>query len=329
MSETRNADTLTRQPRSPSQGGPETLDKGEQISPEEALAQSQEALRAAEQERDAAHAREQSLARERDEARTREHAATGEAVSAQERSLLANIDHHKAAAESAKVAIANANAAGDNVAVAEAFDRLADSRAELRLLDQQKRYFDTEKERQKTQPPQQQGGHEISTPGGTQRVSPQVKEWADKHPRFLNDRDYYNHAVAAHQAVVGDGVNEGSPAYFRAIDEAMQKFEKFEAFERGELQPERQKPMNTQRPASSMGTPVSRGTESRGSRGEPSESQIARHLGVEVADLREYARVNGYKGAEGYKQYLADHQEIIDIEKGGGDTGLRVDGVYR
>jgi len=329
MSEARNPDHLTRQPREPSRGGD---DADVQKTPEEALAEAREAQRAAEEQRDAAHAREQAVTRERDEARSRAETATGQAVSAHEKAMLDSIEHHKGAAEQAKAAIANAQAAGDPVAVAEAFDKLADSRAELRLLDQQKRYFETERERQKTaQPTGPQSGQEITTPGGTLRVSEQVKRWTDTHSRFYNDKSYYNHAIGAHQTAVADGMTEGSPAYFRALDDAMTKFERYEAFERGELQPEaRQVNDRPRRPASSMGAPTSRSTESRSSRGEPSETAIAQRLGVTPTDLREYARINGYRGEEGYKRYLADHQEIIDIERQGGKTGLNdSDMVYR
>ena len=344
MSEVR--ETSTRQPRPPSRGAElaneQPAEEVVQLSPEEALAEAQEARRIAEEERDAAQAREAAAARERDEARGSEQKATGDALSARERSILSDIGTQNAAIQAAKTAIANAQAAGDAVAVAEAFDNLADARAKLGRLNEQKEWFDAERERLKEQPRAAPAtGHQIKTPGGNLTVSAEVKSWADRHPRFYKDATYYNHALGAHQATIASGTLEGTPAYFRALDEAMAKYERYEAFERGELRQEGQQQMAQRRqpPASSMAAPVTRGavTPSRGT-GQPSATAIAQHLGVTVPELQDMAKINGFKAgrsyktdAEGFAAYLKEHQDIIDIQKAGGDTGLHHEGqgVYR
>jgi hypothetical protein len=336
----------TRQSRNASRGGPDTIDhEPEGVSPEEALAEAQEVIQQAEERAQRAEAQAAAASRERDEARTREQSATAETVSARERSIMADIDTQKSAASQAEQAIATAQAAGDAVAVAAAFRALASAEAKLDRLSGQKSFFDSERERLKTQPVQQQAqpvasGYKVSTPGGEMSVNADVKTWMDQHPRFYNDPGYYSHAITAHSAAVADGYREGSPAYFRSISEKMEQFEKFEAFERGELQQERQ--VNTIRqkpPASSTAAPVSRGgvASERSRGGAPNAEEEARSIGVTVEDLREAAKWNGFvAGKKGYKSadeafsaYVKDLREIREIQSRGGDAGLKTNAVYR
>jgi hypothetical protein len=346
MSEVR--EVPTRQPRPPSRGAElaneQSTEEGVQLSPEEALAEAQEARRIAEEQRDAAQAREAAVARERDEARGGEQKATGDALSARERSILSEINTQNSAIQAAKTGIANAQAAGDAVAVADAFDQLADARAKLGRLTEQKEWFDAERERLKDQPQQQRGApagtHRVQTPGGPLDLDAETKAWADRHPRFYSDADYYNQAINAHQTARASGAVVGGALYFRALDEAMTKYERYEAFERGELRQEgQQMTQRRQPPASSMAAPVTRGAvnPSRNS-GQPSATVIAAHIGVTAQDLQDMAKVNGFKAGKGYKTdaegftaYLKEQQDIIDIERVGGDTGLRHEGqgVYK
>jgi hypothetical protein len=177
------------------------------------------------------------------------------------------------------------------------------------------------------------------------QVASAAKQWMDAHPRFYSDPGYYNHAVAAHSTVTADGIQEGTPAYFRALDDAMTRFERFEAYERGgesnggeqvngqQQQPPQRQGQPRRAPASSMGAPVSRSSApSYSQNGQVDPLAVARRLGgtVTVDDLREYARINGYGRDEaGFQKYLKDQDEIYQIERSGGDTGLRYDGVYR
>lgn len=50
-------------------------------------------------------------------------------------------------------------------------------------------------------------------------VSPQAQAWIDAHPRFNSDKGYRDAMLASHAALLRDGVMEGSPAYFRGLDE--------------------------------------------------------------------------------------------------------------
>lgn len=344
-----NPETLTRQPGRPSTGGDgddaAVIEREpDEVTPEQAVEEARQARENAERERDQARAREQAAARERDEAQRRATEAGSQAWTAQEQGLDHSIQAQTALAEQAKHAIANAQAAGDHVAVADAFDKLAEARANLRALNDRKSWLATQKTQQPKPDTQQprNDGMTVTTPGGTMQVASAAKQWMDAHPRFYSDAGYYNHAVAAHSTITADGVQEGTPAYFRALDEQMTRFERFEAFERGDHNggepvnnqqqtPQRQAP---QRRASSMGAPVSRSSApaAASANGQVDPLAVARRLGpaVTVDDLREYARINGYGRDEaGFQKYLKDQEEIYQIDRAGGDTGLRYDGVYR
>lgn len=351
MSGLPNPDTLTRQPGAPSVGGADP----DEITPEQAVEEARQAREAA--ERDARAAREQTAAaqRERDEARARATDAGSQAWTAQEQAVEQSITAQMAVAEQAKVAIANAQAAGDHVAFADALDKLTEARTALRDLGNRKAWVAQQKahpqapwppQRQQESPRQQpqDSGIEVTTPGGAMRVSSQVKQWMDEHPRFYNDATFYNFAVAAAQTATADGMQEGSPAYFRHISSEMQKFEQYEASQqRGEphagnegmnSQPPRS--AAPQRRASSMGAPVSRSSApATNANGSVDPLRIAQRFGgsVTVEDLREMGRIAGFmknpQDEAGFQQYLKAQEEIYQIERAGGDTGLRADQVYR
>jgi len=332
-----NPDELTRQPGSPSSGG------GEAPTPEEALEEARAYTARIERERDTERQRASEATRQRDEAETRARTAGDAAVSSQERELLAGIQAQKTIIDQAEQEIVVTQSAGDAVATAKAFRRMSAASALLDRFEGQKAWIDQQKtarpqevERQQ-QPTRDPSIVSVTTPGGTMDATPSAKSWMDKHPRFYDDSAYYNHAVAAHSTVVADGIREGTPAYFRALDDAMARYERFESYERGDggqqQMPNGQQQAQRRGPsASSMGAPVSRSSVPVTNRnGVPSPEAIARHIGpaVTVDDLREFARHNGYKGEEGFQAYLKEQQAIIDIQRAGGDAGLRVDGVYR
>lgn len=319
---------------------------GEAPTPEQAVAEAIAARDVAEQASARDRLAAESAARERDEARANARDANAGALTAREQAIETAISSNTSAVEQAKAAIASAQAAGDNIAVADAIDRLTDARAALRDLGNQKAYYADQKTRQPAVDRQQQPqGVRVRTPSGEMDVTSQAKQWMDGHARFYSDSAYYNHAVGAHSTIVADGISEGSPAYFRELDKRMEDFERFEAFQRGEHnvnQRTEQPAVNTPRSqprASSMGAPVSRATQpSTNSNGIPDPLAIARRLGpgLTVDDLREGARIAGYtrqRGFEsdqaGFERYLKDQEEIHQLERNGQPTGLVTDTVYR
>ena len=334
MSDLPNPETLERQPGAPSSGA-DNFDTGV-VTPEDAAAEAKAAQEALRQERDTSR-------RERDEALARERASVAREFSSREQTLTTTIQAQENIVAQAKRAIAEAQANGDPVAMTDAIEALSDAKASLKMLGEHKINLEGQKGRQPEQQRSADNGMvRVKTPGGDIAVAPHAKQWMDSHSRFYNDTTYYNHAVTAHGAIVADGIQDGSPAYFRELDARMQKFEQFEAFERGEhTPPAKDTNMNSNNgrrmPASAMGAPVSRQPAQSSNRsGAPDATTIARHLGCDVNDLRDFARINGYtkdryKGDENaaFQAYLASHQEIIDIQRSGGDAGMRVDGVYR
>lgn len=330
---------LTREPGRPSAGG-----DGGEITPEQAVEEARQARETAERERDQARAREQEAARQRDEAQRRATDAGSQAWTAQETAVEQSIAAQNEIIKQARTAIATAQAAGDHEATADAFDHLAEARATLRDLGNRKAWIAQQKTQQP--PPQaqsqaQESGVEVRTPGGSMRVTPQVKAWVDDHPRFANDPTYYNFAIAAAQTATADGIHEGTPAYFRHINSELAKFEQYEAAQRGDQadpqsmnQP--RNPAPSQRRASSTGAPVSRSSAPiRDTNGAIDPLRVAQRIGqnVTVDDLREMGRINGYmkdlRDEAGFQRYLQAHEEIHQIERAGGDTGLRSDQVYR
>lgn len=330
-----NADDLTRQPRGPSGGG------NEQISAEDALAEMREQLERATADKLVAERSAHEERQGRVAAETRVTEATGTALTAHERQIEANIETQKGIVDRAEASIAQAYGAGDPVAIARAQREMAEATARLTSLSDQKSWLDNEKARQaaeaKRVPVQEatRGAVRVTTPGGDLEVSPTDKDWMDKHSRFYSDGDYYNHALTAHARIERDGIRPGTTAYYRELDTAMQKYEAYEAHERGDAPVNdglSQRQQMRRAPASSMAAPVSRASAPRQqSNGALSAAQVAQYIGpgVTEADLREYARINGLKGEEGFQRYLAQQTEIINLDRAGADTGLRSDAMYR
>jgi hypothetical protein len=335
MSDVPNGDLLTRQPGTATSPPPEH----DNSSPEQAVEEIRAQLDTERRSREAAEADARNATREAADAKARATAADTGAWAAQEQAVDTGLKAQASLVDQAKRTIAEATAAGDGSAAAEAYQLLAEATSNLGRLNDRKAWLESQKTQRQTQPAQQPASNavRVTTPGGAMEVDPASKQWMDDHARFYTDGAYYNHAVAAHSTVVADGIQPGSPAYFRALTDQMQRFERFEAYERGEAQPNGngQQPMpqhRSQPRASSMGAPVSRSTTPVSRDGTHDPLAIARKIGanVTVDDLREFARVNGYGRDEtGFQRYLKDQQEIADIERTGGDTGLRVDGVYR
>lgn len=340
MSDLPNPETISRQPGAM---GRVSAEPEESITPEQAVAEANAAREAAEQRAERERAAGETAARERDEARALAHTANAGALTAREQAIETAIASHTANVEQARAAIASAQAAGDNIAVADALDRLADSRFALRDLGNQKAYYADQKTRQPAVE-QQRSGVVVRTPGGEHEVSTASKSWMDENPRFYNDPAFYNHAVGAHQTILNDGIKPETPAYFRELNKRMEDFAQFEAYQRGEhninQRTEQHVAQSKPQPrASSMGAPVSRGTQrSTNANGVPDAQTIAQRLGggLTVDDLREAARFAGYtrqRGFEsdqaGFERYLKDQDEIHQLERSGQPTGLVTDTVYR
>lgn len=317
----------------------------DQISPEDALAEAKAQLEQANRRATEAEDRERQAHQARQVAETRVTDATGAALTAQERQLESALTAANTRADQAEATLREAYAANDPTAIARAQRQLAEAAADTRSLTQQQQWFTAEKARQAEEAkraPQQQtppNTVQVNTPAGRLNVSASARDWMDKHPRFYEDKGYYNAAINAHQQAVEDGTREGTPAYYRALDEAMKDYEGYEAYRRGDQQPVTDNLSQRQqqrRSPSSVGAPVSRQTAQRQNPdAPPSWQEVARHIGGEVNqnDLREFARVNGYmKNANdeaGFARYLKEQGDIINMGKRGEHTGLVYEQTYR
>lgn len=313
----------------------------DQISTEDALAEAKAELEAERRRASDAEAREREAQVRAHTAETRVTEASGAALTAQERQLEAALSAEQARLTNAKAALTAAFNAQDGVAVADAQAEIADATAAIRQHNTAKQWFENEKARQAEEarraPPQHQQGNlvQVRTPGGNVAVSPQTKQWMDQHSRFYEDKAYYNAALQADSTLVADGIQRDTPAYYRGLDEQMKQFEEFEAYRRGETMPadppisQRQQQRRSLSPVS---PPPGRSTTPRSSSNSaPTWRDAARIIGGDVneTDLREYARINGYKGDAGFEQYLSEIVKTSELERSGESTGMIVDSVYR
>lgn len=331
-------DELTRQLGRASEG------PDNQVSAEEAAAQARAEVdranaRAAEAER---RATEEATRRTAAEAQVRE--AQVNTFGAHESRVLSAIDAQNRIIDGAKAALANAFQSQDGMALAEAQSQLSAAHAALAQLNAQKEWIGQEKVRQEAEarrpaPQQQQNvdGVFVDTPSGRFAVSATDRDWMDKHPRFYDDNEYHQFAIAAHSTIERSGVRPGTPAYYRELDNAMTRYERLEAADRGEdvhsngngsAAPMSQRQQQRRAPASSFAAPASRATapQQRGN-GVMTALQVARRIGPGVTeeDVAQYAKIAGMS----LESYLKEQSEIAELERTGQPTGMRTDEVYR
>jgi hypothetical protein len=342
-------DTLTRQPRAPSAGTIQTVEFDDPPSPEEAVAEAREKLRLADERASQAERRAVEEVRRRTEAESRLTEAHGAAFSSQERSIASSIQAAQATIDRAKSDLVAAITNADPVAQADAQERLAQASADLSQFNAQKTYYESERTRlaEEAKRPQPQNQRvdavEVTTPGGRLQVAVHAKDWMDKHPKFYSDRDYYNHAVAAHSSIIADGITDGSPAYFRELDKEMANYEGYQSFRNGEQQPDSNLSQRQQqrRQASSFGAPASRApTQPRSQGGPVTWQQVARlpHLAgdgsLTESDLRDAAKWAGYARGKTHngKRFASDDDaftQYLNDQMSDRDSGLKQDQNFR
>lgn len=165
--------------------------------------------------------------------------------------------------------------------------------------------------------------------GSGSQYTPEEQAWIAKHPKFGADAEFTNAAAAAARHAMGEGAARGSPAYFRYIDAAIQKFED----NGGNTVDETPNGNGVGRrtPASSGGAPPSR------SNGNGSGSQTIRtalgtvtfsrrsdgKLAAQIpadrrADWDEAAKINNMS----LNDYIAEQYDIAQERAAGGDAGL-------
>lgn len=226
-------------------------------------------------------------------------------ASAQELTLDAQISGFDAKVNEARAARRAARDSGDPDAEDVADAALQDALADKKLATLQRDHFKSQREAEAKQPRQQ---------NNQPQISPAAKQWIDAHPRFNTDQEYHHEAIAAHGRWVAQGKQVDTPEYFAFVENRLAR-----EFPDSAPTNQRQPVTQTRRPASSTAASPARGGDGGASRTtQLTEGDIARALGVEVADLKQAAAWNDMK----YDAYLKDQAEIIAAKRDGRPTGL-------
>lgn len=189
-----------------------TIEQPDQISPEDALAESRRQVQAGGQ-REAElrrQAREAQLAVRRATEQAQE--ATAARISDREVAVNSVLEGAKAELLAAKATYKAAREAGDLDAEVEAQALIASAATRIQnATGELDRIKATPKpEAQQRQQPQAQGG-----------MTPEAQAWADAHPAFNSDRRYRALAVAAHEEAIEQGLQADTPDYFDHINDAL------------------------------------------------------------------------------------------------------------
>jgi len=190
-----------------------TIEQPDQISPEDALAESRRQLQASQQQTAEARRQAREAQQTAQRAAQQSQEATAARISDREVAFNSVLESAKAEITTAKAAYRLAREAGDvdgEIAAQEmlagATMRAQNANAEIERI----KAAPKPEVQQRHQPTQQQGG-----------MTPEAQAWADAHPAFASDRRYKALAVAAHEEAIEQGLQADTPAYFDHINDAL------------------------------------------------------------------------------------------------------------
>ena len=131
--------------------------------------------------------------------------------------LLVNaIDTVKGNTAHLKRAYAEAAAAGDWDAAAEAQSEMANNAAKLLQLENGKIALEQEAKAPRREQPAADPVESLA-----RQLTPRSASWVRAHPEFARDPRQYQRMLAAHNLVVGDGIEPDSDDYFDAIEQTL------------------------------------------------------------------------------------------------------------
>jgi len=283
----------------------------------EASTRATEAAQAAQRDAEAAAARAQADAAQAQQARIGDRAQT----------LAANVEAAKAEAARAKAALKAARETGDIDAEADAFAAISGAEARAvqnsALLEQLKQSAAAAPRPQQQNQPARQG------------YSPAAQAWIAQRPRFNAETSYRKVAEGAHETALQSGIIEGSPAYFRHLDEQLgQVFGADHINPKGGQQQRMDNPGQGRQTPPAGGARPSGGNGSGGGGGGASEVhtllgpvKVTRRAGGGVglqipphlrADFEEGAKVAGMT----LSNYTMEQVKIAQERQAGGSGGL-------
>jgi hypothetical protein len=160
-----------------------------------------------------ARARDANIARQEAEEAAR--SARTEAQETRQTSLDRGLESAKAASDAAKSEYTAAMEAGDWKKAAEAQEKLADARSDLRMYEYQKQ----SQERQPvTRDPAIQGDPIDAYINNVGRTTPNSANWLRSHRDWITDPQKNAKLTSAHWDAVGEGIAVDSPEYFAHVE---------------------------------------------------------------------------------------------------------------
>lgn len=178
------------------------------ITPEEALADSRRLLQEADRRTADAQKRQREAERRAADSQAQAQQAAAGRQSDRQTVVTQAIDAAKAEGTTAAVAYKLARESGDIEAEIAASQAIADAR--MRLHEAQR-----EHDQIKAQPAAQ--------PKQGNQFTPETQRWLDDHPAFFSDKRYERLARAAHDEAIRSGHRDGSQSYVDYIDGIMEE----------------------------------------------------------------------------------------------------------
>ncbi len=168
----------------------------------------------AESERKIAQDRAAKLQKERDEAVEKASKSEGRAALTQKEAIAQALQNNKDSLASHRQNLKLALESGDSDKVVEFQEKLSSATYQVAALEDRKNQFDAWEKQQeevaKRQPAKQE-------------TTPETQAWIDRNPRFLDDSEFQSEATAAHHAAIGRRLRPDSPAYFKFIDDRLDR----------------------------------------------------------------------------------------------------------
>ncbi len=247
--------------------------KEEQPTPEEVVEKMKADMAAQAEELRVLRESQARLEKERGEAVQGQATAQQTAIAAHERALTQNIETLQGNLSGIERDLQEAYDTGNSKLIVELNRKLAVESVKLANTEGQKQQFDQWKE------------NEIRKPKETP-VDRATQDWIAAHPRFNTDPDYKSEAIGAHTIAINKGINPGTSAYFKFVEDRLARA--FREDDDDEPAPrERAKPMPSAPPSRESGTAA--GIKNKGGR-ELTARQIeaAETCGMSPGEYRKY-----------------------------------------
>lgn len=115
-----------------------------------------------------------------------------------------------------------ARESGDAALEVELHDKIAQARFALEAASLDKRNFDVWKKQQEAARKKQDEQAKQTT--STQQYTASEQAWIDAHPRFIDDEEYKQVAIGAHNVALSKGIKADTPAYYEHLNKTLKRY---------------------------------------------------------------------------------------------------------